>query len=52
MATHDRIPLTHSKEPKYELRIFRVHSLAIQLRNGCYSDYALGRGKEAVFLIQ
>ena len=44
--------LTHSKEPKFELRIFRVHSLTIQLRNGCYNYYALGRGKEGVSLIQ
>ena len=30
----DRIPLTCLREPKLELRIFRVHSLTIQLRNG------------------
>ena len=40
-------------EPKFELRIFRVHSLTIQLRNGCYNDYALGGGgKEGVSLVQ
>ena len=37
---------------KIELRIFRVHSLTIQLRNGCYNYYALGRGKEGVSLVQ
>lgn len=36
-------------EPKFELRIFRVHSLTIHLRNGCYNDYALG-GERRVFL--
>ena len=39
-------------EPKFELRIFRVHSLTIQLRNGCYNDCALRRGKEGVSLVQ
>ena len=48
----DRMPLTHLKEQKFELSIFRVHSLTIQLRNGCYNDYALGRGKVGVTLAQ
>ena len=46
------MPLTHSKEQNLELRIFRVHSLTIQLRNGHYSGYTLGRGKVAVALVQ
>lgn len=48
----DRMPLTRSREQKFELSIFRVHSLTIQLRNGCYNDYALGRGKVGVTLAQ
>ena len=43
--------LTHSKEQNLELRIFRVHSLTIQLRYGCYNGYTLGRGKVGVTLV-
>ena len=45
-------PITCSKEQKFELSIFKVHSLTIQLRSGCYNDYALGSGKVGVTLAQ
>ena len=35
VGIEDRMPITRSKEQKCEPRIFRVHSLAIQLRNSC-----------------
>ena len=41
--------LTHVKEQNLELRIFRAHSVAIQLRYGCYNGYTLGRGKVGYF---